>query len=370
MKGLKKSEWQMTIQKELDIKESKVGKLVPNLMNKTNYVLHSRNLKYYIKLGLKLTKVHRVMEFKQKRWLKPYIDFNTAKRTLATKNGDDFGKDFFKLMNNAVFGKTMENVRNRIDYEITDDVNRAKKLTACPRYTSHQIIRSENTEDDGLVGFCRNKTCIKLDKPVYVGLTILDNSKLTMYNFHYEYIKKKYNDKAKLLFTDTDSLCYHIETEDIYKDFKNDSNDRFDFSNYKKTHTNFNDTNESQLGKFVNNEFQGYFKDETKGVPIVEFCGIRSKCYSLLLPGDIEKQTLKGIKRSAMHRINHNDYKRCLFPTSINDKRQKISFYSIRSVKHQVKTIEINKISLSAYDDKKYIYDGINSYSYGHKNIK
>jgi len=172
MKGLKKSEWQMTIQKELDIKESKVGKLVPNLMNKNNYVLHSRNLKYYIKLGLKLNKVHRVMEFKQKRWLKPYIDFNTAKRTLATKNGDDFGKDFFKLMNNAVFGKTMENVRNRIDYEITDDVNRAKKITACPRYTSHQIIRSETKQDDGLVGFCRNKTCIKLDKPVYVGLTI------------------------------------------------------------------------------------------------------------------------------------------------------------------------------------------------------
>ena len=111
-----------------------------------------------------------------------------------------------------------------------------KKLTACPRYTSHQIIRSENTEDDGLVGFCRNKTCIKLDKPVYVGLTILDNSKLTMYNFHYEYIKNKYGEKAKLLFTDTDSLCYHIETEDIYKDFNKDSNDRFDFSNYENSY--------------------------------------------------------------------------------------------------------------------------------------
>jgi len=205
MKGLKKSDWQMTIQKELDIKDTKVRKLVPNLMNKTNYILHSRNLKYYLKLGLKLTKVHRVMEFKQKRWLKPYIDFNTEKRTLATKNGDDFGKDFFKLMNNAVFGKTMESVRNRIDYEITCDVERAKKLTACPRYTSHQIIRSEKENDGGLVGFCRNKSVIKLNKPLYVGLSILDNSKLTMYNFHYEYIKKKYNDKAKLLFTDTDS---------------------------------------------------------------------------------------------------------------------------------------------------------------------
>jgi len=271
MKGLKKSDWQMTIQKELDIKESKVGKLIPNLMNKTNYILYYKNLKYYIKLGLKLTKVHRVLEFSQKRWLEPYIKFNTEKRTKTIKNKDDIGKDFYKLMNNAVFGKTMENVRNRIDYEITDDINRAKKLTACPRYTSHQIIRSETENDGGLVGFCRNKTSIKLDKPVYVGLSILDNSKLTIYNFHYEYIKKKYGNKAKLLFTDTDSLCYHIETADIYKDFKKDSNDRFDFSNYKKTHPNFNDSNESQLGKYVDGQFQGYFKDETESVPIIEF---------------------------------------------------------------------------------------------------
>jgi len=338
-------------------------------MNKTKYICHSRNLKYYIKLGLKVTKVHRVMEFSQKRWLKPYIDFNTGKRTECTKNNDDFGKDFYKLMNNAVFGKSMENTRNRIDYELTSDVNRAKKLTSCPRYSSHQIIRGETEEDDGLVGFSRNKTVIKLDKPVYAGLAILDNSKLTVYNFHYEYIKKKYGNKSKLLFTDTDSLCYHIETEDIYKDFKKDSDNRFDFSNYPKTHTNFNDNNESQLGKFVDGEFQGYFKDETKGVPIQEFCGIRSKCYSILLPGDKEKKTLKGIKSSAMQRIHHSDYKRCLFPTGMDDKVQKISFQSIRSTKHQVKTIKFNKTSLSCYDDKKYIYDGINSLSYGHKNI-
>ena len=370
VKNLDKSEWQKEMQKELDIKENKVGKLIPNLMNKTNYILHYKNLKYYIKLGLKLTKVHRVLEFSQKRWLEPYISFNTEKRTEATKAKDDIGKDFYKLMNNAVFGKCMENVRNRIDYELTDDINRAKKISNSPRYTSHQIIRSETENDGGLVGFCRNKTCIKLDKPVYVGLSILDNSKLTMYDFHYEYIKNKYGNKAKLLFTDTDSLCYHIETEDIYKDFKKDTNDRFDFSNYKKTHPNFNDSNESQLGKYVDGQFQGYFKDETKSVPIIEFCGIRSKCYSLLLPGDIDKKTLKGVKRSAMDRINHNDYKRCLFPTGIEDKKQSISFYSIRSTKHQVKTIKINKTSLSCYDDKKYYINAIDSLSYGHKNIK
>lgn len=370
MKSMSKSKWQNTLKEEMNIKETNVGKLVPNLMNKEKYVCHSRNLKYYLRLGLKLTKIHRVLEFTQKRWLQPYINFNTSKRTECVKNGDGFGKAFYKLMNNAVFGKTMENVRNRIDYEITDDVNRAKKLTSCPRYTSHQIIRSETETDDGLVGFCRSKTSVELNKPVYVGLTILDNSKLTMYDFHYDYIKHNYGDKATLLFTDTDSLCYHIKTDDIYKDFKKDTNDRFDFSNYPKSHTNFNGNNESQLGKFVKGEFQGYFKDETSGIPIQEFCGIRSKCYSILLPGQDEKKTLKGIKKSAMTRIHHSDYKRCLFPTSMDDKRQKISFYSIRSVKHQVKTIQINKTSLSSYDDKRYIYDGIRSYSYGHYNIK
>jgi len=263
----------------------------------------------------------------------------------------------------------MENVRNRIDYELTDDIKRAKKLSSCPRYSSHQIIRGETENDEGLVGFCRNKTTIKLDKPVYVGLTILDNSKLTMYDFHYEYIKKKYGDNSILLFTDTDSLCYHIQTEDIYADFKKDTTDRFDFSNYNKNHPNFNNDNESQLGKLVNGEFRGFFKDETKGIPIVEFCGIRSKCYSLLLPGDINKKVLKGVKRSAMSRINHNDYKRCLFPINEEDKKQSISFHSIRSTKHQVKTIQINKTSLSCYDDKKYIIDGISSYSYGHYKI-
>ena len=297
--------------------------------------------------------------------MKPYIDFNTVKRTESVKKGDKLGKELFKLMNNAVFGKSMENTRNRIDYELCDDLKRLKKLTSDPRFNKFTILRAETKGDDGLVGISRIKNKVELNKPVYAGLTILDNSKLNMYEFHYEYIKPKYGNKSKLLFTDTDSLCYYIETDDLYKDFQAVGKDRFDFSNYSKTHSMYNNVNESQLGYKLNNGvFRSYFKDETEGVPIVEFVGVRAKMYSCLMPDDKNKATCKGVKKSAAKRINHTDYVDCV----VNQSRpiQNIEFYGIRSYKHKVKTIKINKTSLNVYDDKRYIIDGINSYSYGH----
>ena len=313
-------------------------------------------------LGLVLKKVYRVLEFQQKPWLKPYINFNTEKRTEASKSKNKFLKDFFKLMNNSVFGKTMENVRNRIDFELVCDSKRASKISSDPRFESSIIIReqSENQDgeiiDDGLIGMKRIKNKIKLNKPVYAGLSVLDLSKLTMYKFHYGYMKPKYSDKCKLLFTDTDSLCYHIETEDIYKDMEENKH-LFDLSNYDQKHWLYDDTNESVLEKF---------KDETEGIPIKEFCGIRAKQYSYILKDDDHKLTCKGIKTSAMKRISHQNYYDCLFG---NVKKQYISFNSFRSKNQTVSTIELNKTSLSPYDDKRYIYDGINSYSYGHYKI-
>ena len=357
------SKWQKESKKLLNIKTAKVTKLVPNLNNKEKYILHSKNLKYYIELGLELTKIHRVLKFNQKRWLKPYIDFNTVKRAEAVSKGDSFGKSFYKLMNNAVFGKTMENQRNRIDYELCDSKERIVKLTSDPRYNKFTIIAND------LVGVSRSQTKVVLNKPVYAGLTILDNSKLNMYDFHYSYIKEKYGDKAKLLFTDTDSLCYHIETDDVYRDFKKASKQRFDFSNYDKGSYMYDKTNQSQLGIEKGTHFQSFFKDETPNQHIEEFCGVRSKAYSCLLSCGKEKKTLKGVKKAAQMRIRHKNYYDCLFSDDIKDKSQSITFQSIRSYKHEVRTIEITKTSLSCYDDKRYIYDGINSYSYGHKSI-
>ena len=188
-----------------------VHKLIPPLKNKEKCVLHYRNLQLYIDLGLKVTKVHKVLEFNQSPWLKQYINFNTEKRTDA-KNA--FEKDLiFKLMNNSVFGKTMENIKKRVDVRLVTDEKKLLKMASKPTYVSSKIV------NDNLVVVHQIKETLTLNRPAYIGMCILDLSKTLMYDFHYNYIKNKYNDKAKLLFTDTDSLTYEIQTGDIYKDF-------------------------------------------------------------------------------------------------------------------------------------------------------
>ena len=195
-----------------------VHKLIPTLKKKEKYVLHYRNLQLFIDLGLKVTNVHRVLEFDQSPWLKQYIDFNTEKRKNA-KNA--FEKDFFKLMNNSVFGKTMENIRKRVDVRLVTDEKKLLKLASKSTFVSSKIF------NENLVAVHKIKETLTLNRPAYVGMCILDLSKTLMYDFHYNYIKPKYGEKAKLLFTDTDSLTYEIEAEDVYKDFWNDK-DKFD----------------------------------------------------------------------------------------------------------------------------------------------
>ena len=187
-----------------------VSKLIPTLRDRKEYVLHYRNLQLYLDLGLKIKKVHRVLKFDQSPWLKQYIDFNTEKRKHA-KNS--FEKDFFKLMNNSVFGKTMENLRKRVDVRLVTNEKKLNKLTSKPTFVSSKIF------NENLMAVQIVKETLTLNRPAYVGMCILDLSKTLMYDFHYNYIKKKYNNRARLLFTDTDSLTYEIEAEDVYKDF-------------------------------------------------------------------------------------------------------------------------------------------------------
>ena len=228
---------------------NKVEKLIPNLNDKTKYVIHHETLKLYLSLGLKLTKIHRGITFEECAWLKPYIDLNTD---LRAKAKNDFEKDFFKLMNNSVFGKTMENIRNRVDIRLVTRESQAKKLTCRPNYQHHTIF-SKN-----LAAVHMKKVKLYFNKPVYLGMSILDLSKTLMYDFHYNYIKPKYGDSAKLLFTDTDSLAYEIETEDFYRDISSDVKSKFDTSNYPKDHP-------SGILTGVNKKVIGMFKDEASG---------------------------------------------------------------------------------------------------------
>ena len=330
---------------------NKVSKLIPNLGDKKKYVLHYENLKQYLKLGLKLTHIHRGIKFNESPWLEKYISLNTKLRTEA-KN--EFEKNFFKLMNNSVFGKTMENIRNRVDVKLVNDKKRAEKLSAKPNY-KHCNKFSEN-----LVAIHMKKTKLDFDKPVYLGMCILDLSKTLMYDFHYNYIKKKYGDKAKLLLTDTDSLMYEIQTEDFYKDISGDVKDRFDTSDYQSDHL-------SGIPSGFNKKVLGMFKDETNGDIIDEFVGLRAKLYSYKMFKGEESKKCKGVKKSVVEKsITHEDYKRCLLTGEEQLRKQNI----IRSYKHEVYTEEVNKIALSANDDKRYILgDGIGTLALGHYKI-
>ena len=204
------------------------------------------------------------------------------------------------------------------------------------------------------------RTTLKYNKPIYLGMCILDLSKTLMYDFHYNYIKNKYGDRAKLLFTDTDSLAYEIKTEDFYTDIADDIKKRFDTSEYPKDHP-------SGIVIGVNKKVLGMFKDEASGKQIEEFVGLRSKLYSYRMAGEDHKKC-KGVRRNVVKKtITHDDYKDCLF----TKKEQLRKMNVIRSHLHDIYTEEINKVALSADDDKRVIMeDGIHTLAYGHYSLK
>ena len=327
---------------------NKVEKLIPNLADKEKYVVYHENLKQYESLGLKITKIHRGIIFRESDWMKEYIDLNTG---LRAKANNDFEKDFFKLMNNSVFGKTMENIRNRVDIQLVNSEEKAKMLAAKPNF-KHCTIFSKR-----LCAIDMIKKWLNFDKPVYIGACILDRSKILMYDFHYNYILPKYGEKAKLLFTDTDSLAYEIETKDFYKDIASDITAKFDTSNFPKDHP-------SKIYTTVNKKVVGMFKDEAGGEQIVEFVGLRSKLYSYKMLKGMEEKKCKGLKKPVVKKsIKFDDYKKCLFGGG----KQYRKMYNIRSHKHEVFTEELNKIALSADDDKRKIMsDKIHTLAYGH----
>ena len=199
------SKYCKSIADEFDIKVGDVKKLIPNLGNKTNYVLHYKNLQLYLSLGIKLTKIHRVLQFKQSDWLKKYIDFNAKKRMSAT---NDFKNNFFKLMINSVYGKTMENLRKRINARFVNNKKDFLKYTSKPTYVTHKLFNGN------FAAIHEIKPVLILNKPIYVGFTVLDFTNWLMYDSHYNFVKKSFS--AELLFTDTDSLTYEIKSENVY----------------------------------------------------------------------------------------------------------------------------------------------------------
>ena len=239
-----------------------------------------------------------------------------------------------------------------MDVRLVTDEKKLDKLTSKPTNVSSKIF------NENLMAVHKIKEALTLNRPAYVGMCILDLSKMLMYDFHHNYIKKKYGNRAKLLFTDTNSLKYEIEAEDVYKDFWKDK-DMFDNSDYPENSPYYCNANKKVIEKF---------KDESCGIPITEFVGLKSKMYSYIKSDEKDGKTTKGIKKNVIkNNIKHEDYKNVL----LNDDQLHHKMKTIRSQKHQLGSYKINKVSLSCFDDKCYIHDsGISCYAYGHYKIE
>ena len=240
-------------------------------------------------------------------------------------------------MNNSVFRKTMENVRKHRDIKLVTTDEKRNKLVSEPNY--HKTKRfSEN-----LLAIEMKKTKVKMNKPVYLGMSILDISKTLMYEFWYDYVKPKYKDKAKLCYMDTDSFVINTFTEDFFEDINNGVERWFDTSNYDK-----NDKRQLEIG--VNKEVIGMFKDELGGKIMKQFCALRAKTYTCLMDGDSQKKIAKGIKKCVIkRRLMFENYKDSLF----NNKTILKSQLRFKSDHHDVYTEEVNRIARNSNDDKR-----------------
>ena len=250
---------------------------------------------------------------------------------------NEFEKDFFKLMNNTVFGKTMENVRRHRDIILVTTDKRRNQLVPEPNSHTTKYF-SEN-----LLAMEMKKTKVKMNKSVQLGMSKLDISRTFMYEFWYDYVKPKYKDKAKLCYMDTDSFVINIFTEDFFEDINNDVERWFDTSNYDK-----NDKRPLPIGK--NKKVTGMFKDELSGKIMKELCALRAKTYAYLMDDDSEKKKAKRIKKCVIkRRLMFKNYKDCLFNNKIILKSQQ----GFKSDHHDVYTVEINKEALSSNDEKR-----------------
>ena len=304
-----------------------VETLVPNLRDKKNYVIHIQALKQVLQHGLRLDRIHRVIEFDQWPWLKTKIDFSTQLRTAAT---NDFEKDFFKLMNNSVFAKTMENIRKHRNIKLVMTEEKYLRTVMKPNFKSG-VLFGEN-----LMGCEMGKIKVVMNKPVYLGQAILDLSKIIMYVFHYDYMVPKYGlEKLKLCYMDTDSLVYKIKTEDFYADISDDVPARFNTSGYCPNRP---------LPVGLNKKVIGLMKDELGGKIMTDFVALRPKLYSYTKLDGLEGKKCKGVKKCIVKKtLTFEDYKTCLF----NDSTEYRSQLMFRSSKHEVHTIEVNKVTLN-----------------------
>ena len=301
-------------------------------------------LKFYISRGMEIKQVHSIISFKQSKWLEKYIDFNTQKRNQVV---NDFEKDFYKLLNNAFYGKTMENVRNRCKIEIIKRDNYDKILRLQRKLTFNGICKSFDNCDS----YLEKEHEILMDKPIYLGFAILELSKLHMYETYYNTLQPYFGQESiQLHYMDCDSFILSINSENIIKDLKNLEN-IFDFSNIDANHELYSENNKKVLGKF---------KIETpKNIFIDELIELRSKMYAFKCKDrEEDKNKLKGISKSQSKNIKFEEYKICLDGEELENE---CINYILKSSNHNMYMQGIKKTALSIFDDKRNYLDNITS---------
>ena len=326
-------------------------KLMCDLTNKYNYMMHYRMFKFYTQIGMKVTKIHTIYRFKQSLWLEKYINHNTQKRTKAKTN---FEKDLYKLMNNAFFGKTMENVRDRTNLEFIPHTNIDQIIKRQSKLSFKGI--TNHYSEFSVYKFDKEK--VIFDKPINLGFSVLELSKLLMYEFYYHKLQPYYNNKIKLHYMDTDSFILSIKTGDLINDLEYFKDD-FDFSELDENHELYNSINKKVIGKM---------KIETS--PIIEldnFVALRSKSYSFSY-GSAQKLTQEAkqrtIQKSKQKGIQHTPIYSQFINSLFNSETTTATNYSIRSNAHNLTVQKQDKLALNPFDDKRMYLNPIQSLSW------
>ena len=323
-------------------------KLMCDLTNKYNYMMHYRMFKFYTQIGMKVTKIHTIYRFKQSLWLEKYINHNTQKRTKAKTN---FEKDLYKLMNNAFFGKTMENVRDRTNLEFIPHTNIDQIIKRQSKLSFKGIVN--HYSEFSIYKFDKEK--VIFDKPIYLGFSVLELSKLLMYEFYYHKLQPYYNNKIKLHYMDTDSFILSIKTGDLINDLEYFKDD-FDFSELDPSHELYNSINKKVIGKM---------KIETS--PIIEldnFVALRSKSYSFSYGSTVQEAKQRTIQKSKQKGIQHTPIYSQFINSLFNSETTTATNYSIRSNAHNLTVQKQDKLALNPFDDKRMYLNPIQSLSW------
>ncbi len=337
--------------------DDKTRKLLCTLEKRESYVCYYTVLQLYVKLGFVITKIKRVLKFRQSTWLADYVQFNTDKRAQAT---NAFEKDFYKLLNNSGYGKLIQN--NRKHRGVKALFPNAGKMTWSPYLLDRKIINK-----DFVLGYMK-PTKVNLNSPVGVGTVVLDHSKYLMYNFYYNVMKKTFDTSLRLLFTDTDSLCMEIAHPDPMTVFP--LNEWFDLNEYPEDDSYYGKRYKDNRNKKVIGKFKDEMVEGGHGVYIKEVVALRSKMYSCLKSDGKNKNTAKGVSWAAKRKLVHEKYLACLTP----GEGFKVEVMPMTSFQtdgsNVIHTITVDKATLSPCDSKLYLVDATTTHPFGYYKLR